>query len=392
MKIVIIATYFGTQKPWYFEYFLHTAINNSSIDFIFFTDLPNVPQSSNFKCINLSLADFRDKLNSKLGGILKFTNPMKLCDIRTSYGESLEEYLINYDFWGYCDIDVILGNLRNFFTDELLKKYDILFTKAEYPSGFFALFKNTSKINILYKSTRDYNAIFSSEKPLMFDECGGAYEEVCNGIDILKTATPFDSLHHILARNQDFKTLYEFLSIEGNPGRMRYVNGILSYNQEYEILLYHLTNFKDNFFTYKHFAPRIFENLVIARLSIGQDNSYNRLKFICRDLFKPKFWKLAVNVDMFLTRFFKVNFKKKILPGEYQYMNHRVVVEEKSNQLYLLYNGLHSCKLTILMFHKNIFFEHQSKTFFNMADESPNGYNSFYAISPFESPRKFTKV
>jgi len=29
-------------------------------------------------------------------------------------------------FWGYCDIDLIFGNIRAFMTDELLNEYDII--------------------------------------------------------------------------------------------------------------------------------------------------------------------------------------------------------------------------------------------------------------------------
>lgn len=44
-----------------------------------------------------------------------------MCDYKPTYGLAFKKWLGKYDFWGYCDFDLLLGNLRKFFTDEVLQ-------------------------------------------------------------------------------------------------------------------------------------------------------------------------------------------------------------------------------------------------------------------------------
>ena len=48
--------------------------------------------------------------------------PYDLCDFKVAYGEIFQEYLEPYDFWGFCDCDLIYGDIRHFLTEELLEK------------------------------------------------------------------------------------------------------------------------------------------------------------------------------------------------------------------------------------------------------------------------------
>lgn len=73
------------------------------------------------------------KLNLKI----KVNNPYKLCDFKTVYGNVFEEY----KHWGYCNIDVIFGDLSKFITDEILDKYDRVLNK-----GHLAIHKNNEQV------------------------------------------------------------------------------------------------------------------------------------------------------------------------------------------------------------------------------------------------------
>ena len=50
--------------------------------------------------------------------------PYKLCDYRICYGAVFQDFIKNYDFWGFCDIDLLWGNIRTFITEGILNKYD----------------------------------------------------------------------------------------------------------------------------------------------------------------------------------------------------------------------------------------------------------------------------
>jgi len=47
-----------------------------------------------------------------------------------------------------------------------------------------------------------------------------------------------------LAENNYLKVHFDFLIVEGSPGRMKWQRGKLIYRNRYEILLYHLVLFK----------------------------------------------------------------------------------------------------------------------------------------------------
>lgn len=67
-------------------------------------------------------------------------SPYKLCDYKPTYGLAFKNWLKDYDFWGYCDLDVVFGNLRNYFTDEILKDSDRCLE-----NGHISLWKNNKK-------------------------------------------------------------------------------------------------------------------------------------------------------------------------------------------------------------------------------------------------------
>ena len=103
--------------------------------------------------------------------------PYKLCDFRPAYGEMFQEYLKDYDFWGHCDIDLMWGNLRKFFTDGILNSYDRI-----YSAGHCSLYRNTPDVNSWYRTLnsgeyQNWHDVFASDKSFAFDEwaghCGG---------------------------------------------------------------------------------------------------------------------------------------------------------------------------------------------------------------------------
>lgn len=61
-----------------------------------------------------------------LGMQVWLEKPYKLCDFRPLYGEIFSNYVDGYDFWGYCDCDLIFGDIRKFLTEELLSTKDYL--------------------------------------------------------------------------------------------------------------------------------------------------------------------------------------------------------------------------------------------------------------------------
>lgn len=145
-SIAYIVPYFG-KFPDLFPIWLHSCGNNPTIDWIVFTDdrrAFNYPP--NVHVHYLSFNKMREMVQDKLECNFYLDKPYKLCDFRIAYGEIFGDYLKIYDFWGFCDIDLIWGNIRNFLTDEVLSKFD----KIGF-QGHSTLIRNTEFYNKLYK-------------------------------------------------------------------------------------------------------------------------------------------------------------------------------------------------------------------------------------------------
>ena len=171
LKKVLIIAYFG-KLPNYFSYWLKSASFNTTFDFLIFSDDStqyNYP--SNVKFFEISFTEMLIMIKKKID--LKIDiSPYKLCDLKPCYGDIFEEYIQGYDYWGYCDIDLIFGNLEKAYNDELLINYDKI-----SDAGHFTLIKNNLFFRTAYKNLKsyacyDFQDVISSNKSFAFDEWG----------------------------------------------------------------------------------------------------------------------------------------------------------------------------------------------------------------------------
>lgn len=172
LKKVLIIPYFGKFNN-YFQLWLNSCGYNKDFDWLIFTDdktkyeyPPNVfVHYTTFEAI-------KEKINNLFEFEIVLDSPYKLCDYRPAYGEIFEDYISSYDYWGYCDTDLIWGNLSDFFTDEILKKYDKI-----SDAGHFTLYKNTKEMVEAYRTLKSrgcytYKKVFTDENSYAFDEWG----------------------------------------------------------------------------------------------------------------------------------------------------------------------------------------------------------------------------
>jgi len=254
-KIALINCFFG-PLPWYFDFFLKSCCTNETVDFIIFSDSSyNKRLPENVKIVSFNLNDFNQLATQKLNMSIDVKTPYKLCDFKPAYGVIFSEYLRNYDFWGMCDIDVILGNIRSFMTTEILQEYDVISTRHDFVTGWFMLFRNKPEINDLFKKSKDYAKVFTSEIHYCFDECNFKYlqldDEVSNILDI---DCEIESMEHVVRKEMNLnriKVYYDLIMVDGLSGKIKWDHGTLSYDSEFEVLLYHLIRYKANQYTQK---------------------------------------------------------------------------------------------------------------------------------------------
>lgn len=170
-SIILIVPYLG-KWPFWFDAYLISIAKNNTINWLFITDceIPiEYPENITF------VKTTHEEFNRKIDVFFKTTIPLKprkICDLRPAFGDLFSEYLLDYDFWGYCDMDIVWGDIRAFITQDDLKNYDIISSRKNNTSGHFTIFKNKYEINLLYKSIPEFKEKLAMVKLQRLDEDG----------------------------------------------------------------------------------------------------------------------------------------------------------------------------------------------------------------------------
>jgi hypothetical protein len=153
------------------DHFLAGCRFNTSIDWIIVTDIEQIEDvAENIHFIKSDLDSINKLAYLKLGFPVKIRTPYKICDFKPLYGLIFEDWLKKYDYWGYCDIDLILGRIEQFLSPDKLWEYDIISTYKGFLSGPFCLYRNTEKLKKLFTYYPDYKSLLQNPNYLGFDE------------------------------------------------------------------------------------------------------------------------------------------------------------------------------------------------------------------------------
>lgn len=173
-RIIFIIPYFGTL-PKYFQLWLDSAeINNDLADFYIITDqnLSNYRLPNNVYFNYQDFDSFKKKIQINFNFKINLAHPYKLCDFRPAYGEIFNSIIKDYEFWGFCDVDVIFGRLKPF-----LEKYGLFDSYVDKIGclGHLEIMRNTKIVNSTYKKSKDdkmldYKYVFSRPYSYLFDE------------------------------------------------------------------------------------------------------------------------------------------------------------------------------------------------------------------------------
>ena len=174
MKKCLLVCWFGKFSN-FFPIWIKSCLKNEDFDFIVFNDQKDKEECyGNVRFIPLSKAEFCARASRVLDLNVNLSFSYKICDFRPAFGLIFNEIIKEYDFWGYCDTDLVFGKLNSFITDEVLNDVEAVFN-----GGHFSLFKNNDKINNLFKQKGalfSYKKVFTSNKKFAFDETTGIYK------------------------------------------------------------------------------------------------------------------------------------------------------------------------------------------------------------------------
>lgn len=180
-NICFIIPYFGTL-PNYFPLFLKSCQSNPNYNWFLITDdRTEYDYPSNVKVLYKSFSDTRKYIQTKFDFNINLNSAYKLCDYKPAYGYIFEEYIEGFLFWGYCDLDIILGNLDDFISIDRICNYDKIFSL-----GHMTLYRNSYDLNRVFKKRLNnrliYKEAFTTDNIYRFDEVGEINNNNIDGI------------------------------------------------------------------------------------------------------------------------------------------------------------------------------------------------------------------
>lgn len=164
MKIAFILPYFGKFDR-LFPLWLESCRNNPDVDWFVFTD-DKTPQGYpiNVHVNYMRFEDLREIFQSRFDFPISLNSPYRLCNFKPAYGELFADYLDGFDAWGFCDNDMIYGNICKF----LPASHSDKFKFGRY--GHLTMIPNTAEGRTIYRYAGAYKIAFSTPQPLYFDE------------------------------------------------------------------------------------------------------------------------------------------------------------------------------------------------------------------------------
>jgi len=178
-SIALIVPYFG-KLPNYFPLWLESCRENPTIDwYIFSDDKTEYDYPENVYFTYMTFNEATELFQKKFDFKIKLLDPYKLTDFKPTYGEVFSDYVQDYDFWGFCDVDLIFGNIRKFITKDILNNYDKILA-----NGHFVLLRNNILNNNIFRENINgkmkYKDVYSDKKHRGFDEYGDeAFHSIC---------------------------------------------------------------------------------------------------------------------------------------------------------------------------------------------------------------------
>lgn len=281
-KIVLIFPYFGTL-PVQYKMWRESALRNPSIDFMFFTDA-NVIPANNIIVRKMQFDDFKQQVQKSFDFPIVLNRPYKLCEYKQSYGYILQDYIKDYDFWGFGDLDLVYGDLRFFFTE------DVLSHKFLLGWGHLTLLHNDEDTNTYFmkqvKGYQNYKDAFTTNEITFFDEygykgCSDKWRD-CRPEDCW-LEWPFDNASKP-KQSYHFNSLtrgWERVVFEHKDNKLymlRFNNGKLEKKESLYAHFQHRSFMKDHVTDYSHFlvTPRVIIDFPKHLVNL-------RLRFLCRD-------------------------------------------------------------------------------------------------------------
>jgi hypothetical protein len=169
-ELIILIPYFGRWPEW-INLFIESCKWNPDVRWLFYTDCGEPEnRAENVNYAHLGFDDYKALACERLHIKFDPPDPYKLCDLRPCIGQIHKREIAGYRFFGYGDIDVIYGNIRRFYTDDLLAHSNAISAHSERLSGHFLVLRNTEAIRRAYERIPNYRDLLEEPRNMNMDE------------------------------------------------------------------------------------------------------------------------------------------------------------------------------------------------------------------------------
>ena len=176
-KAAIIIPWYGKLPPYLGIYL--KSLEGKQVDVLWVSDLEVGDHPDNFKTVTLAFEELIALTQKKLEAPISVARPLRLSDFKPMYGKIFEDYIGQYEYWGWGDCDLVYGEKFNDFLGRVLcrSEYDIISMHKAYLSGPFCLCRNTSRLRELFHDARNWMEMcaHADVTRFLFDECGGEF-------------------------------------------------------------------------------------------------------------------------------------------------------------------------------------------------------------------------
>lgn len=169
-RLLLISPWFGAWPEW-INFFIESCKHNREIDWLIPTDQAEPENKApNVKFVHYSFDDYREKLSSEVGVDLHNLTPYKLCDLKPFLGLIFSTQLEGYKSFGYCDNDIVFGDLRAIYTDDILDRYEAISSHSDRMAGHLSVFRNTPKMQTIAKRIPNWRERIAAVEHFGLDE------------------------------------------------------------------------------------------------------------------------------------------------------------------------------------------------------------------------------
>lgn len=151
VNIHLLSIWYGPSPPEWLNYYIDR-INAQTIP-IKWTCVGNIEHENSEKVsfVQLEFEDLKARISHLTDLPCQKMSAYSMCDIRPAFGELFVDILKDSDWWGWCDLDIVFGDMSNFLLPGMFGSYDLITDSSRIVNGPFTILRNDAKVNQTYK-------------------------------------------------------------------------------------------------------------------------------------------------------------------------------------------------------------------------------------------------